>query len=224
MPYRKELFVFDRDRPARAVIRNYAPTDFAELIEVQREAFPPPYPEEALWTPAQLANHVRLFPDGAICTEVEGRIVGSVTGMIVAYDLDGPDHPWGEVTGWGTIDPHDPDGDTLYIVDICVRPSARKLGLGKQLMAAMYELVIEKRLKRLLGGGRMPGYHAVAERLSAQAYLDAVTRGEIHDPVVTFLLRCGRMPVRVVADYLADEESRNYGALMEWRNPFKAST
>ena len=69
-------------------------------------------------------------------------------------------------------------------------------------------------------GGRMPGYHRHAHQMSAAEYLDAVVRGDLKDPVITFLLRCGRTPVGVAADYLEDEESCNYGALMEWKNPF----
>ena len=88
------------------------------------------------------------------------------------------------------------------------------------MMQAMYHLVIAEGMERLLGAGRMPGYHRVAEQLSAQQYLDQVA-GERHDPVISFLLRCGRMPIGVVADYLDDEESCHYAALMEWRNPFK---
>jgi len=37
---------------------------------------------------------------------------------------------------------------------------------------------------------------------------------------VTFLLHCGRVPVRIAREYLHDEESRNCAVLMEWRNPF----
>jgi hypothetical protein len=66
----------------------------------------------------------------------------------------------------------------------------------------------------------MPGYHLMAARMPAEAYLAGVVAGTWSDPVITFLLRCGRVPVGVVADYLEDEESGNYAALMEWRNPF----
>jgi len=51
--------------------------------------------------------------------------------------------------------------------------------------------------------------------------VEKVTRGELRDPVLTFLLRCGRMPVGVARNYLEDEESLNPAALMEWRNPFR---
>jgi hypothetical protein len=40
---------------------------------------------------------------------------------------------------------------------------------------------------------------------------------------MTFLLRCGRMPLAVVPGYLEDEESLGCAALMEWRNPFFAA-
>jgi hypothetical protein len=59
--------------------------------------------------------------------------------------------------------------------------------------------------------------------MTAEQYLEAVVKGELKDPVITFLLRCGRTPVKVVANYLEDEESCNYAALMEWKNPFYGS-
>jgi ribosomal protein S18 acetylase RimI-like enzyme len=219
--YRKEFFVFDGDKPVPAVIRNYEEKDFAGLILIQQESFPPPFPSELWWNEEQLKNHVTLFPEGALCIEVGGEIVGSMTGLLVDFDPAKPDHSWEEVTDSGYIRNHKPDGNTLYVVDISVRPAFRKLGLGKWLMLSMYEVVVGLGLDRLLGGGRMPGYHKHAETLSPQQYLAAVLRGDVRDPVITFLLRCGRTPVKVVADYLEDEESLNYGTLMEWRNPFK---
>ncbi len=218
--YNKELYVFDGDQPRRAVIRNYRHDDFPGLIQIQRESFPPPFPSELWWNEEQLHNHVTLFPEGALCVEVNGELAGSMTGLLVDYDPGDPDHTWEEITDGGYIRNHNPNGNTLYVVDISVRPSYRKLGLGKWLMQSMYEIVVHKGLHRLLGGGRMPGYGKHAEQMSAQQYLEAVMRGELKDPVVTFLLRCGRTPLKVVEGYLEDEESRDYAALMEWKNPF----
>lgn len=221
--YRKELYVFDRNRPVKAVIRRYTEGDFAELIRIQQECFPPPFPSELWWNEEQLASHVTRFPEGALCVEVDGELAGSMTTLIVRFDPAHPHHTWADITDNGYIRNHDPDGNTLYVVDISVRPRYRGLGLGKWLMQSMYELVVHKGLDRLLGGGRMPGYHRVADRMTAEQYLDAVVRGELADPVITFLLRCGRTPLGVVPGYLEDEESRHHAALMEWRNPFKAT-
>lgn len=221
--YRKELFVFDRDRPVPAVVRNYEERDFPGLIRIQQESFPPPFPSELWWNTEQLKNHVMLFPEGALCIEVDGEIAGSMTGLLVDFDPGAPGHSWAEMTDDGYIRNHNPEGNTLYVVDISVRPSYRKLGLGKWLMLSMYDVVVHKGLERLLGGGRMPGYHAKANEMTARQYLDAVLKGELRDPVVTFLLRCGRTPVTVVENYLEDEESLNHAALMEWKNPFFTS-
>ncbi|WP_047153288.1 GNAT family N-acetyltransferase [Aneurinibacillus tyrosinisolvens] len=218
--YRKEFYVFDQDRPIPAAIRNYEEKDFPGLIRIQTESFPPPFPSELWWNEEQLHNHVTLFPEGALCIEVDGEIAGSMTGLLVDFDPNHAEHMWEEVTDHGYIRNHNPHGNTLYVVDISVRPSYRKLGLGKWLMLSMYDVVVHKGLDRLLGGGRMPGYHKKANEMTAEQYLGAVVKGELKDPVITFLLRCGRTPVQVVAHYLADEESCNYGALMEWTNPF----
>lgn len=218
--YRKELYVFEKDKPHAAVVRNYSEQDFAELIQIQAESFPPPFPSELWWNREQLTNHVTLFPEGAICVEVEGVLAGSMTGLLVKFDPAHPEHKWEEITDNGYIRNHDTQGDTLYIVDICIRPSHRKLGLGQLMMQAMYELVVQRGLQRLLGGGRMPGYGRYASEWTPQEYVERVVAGEVKDPVLTFLMRCGRTPVQVVPNYLEDEESRNYATLMEWKNPF----
>lgn len=216
----KKLIVFNDGKPHPVIIRNYTKRDFAGLIEVQKESFPPPYPAELLWNEEQLAQHVNHFPAGALCAEAYGRVVGSMTGLIVRMDDYGHSHSWETVTDGGYIRNHNPEGDTLYIADLCVTPEFRKAGIGKWLMQSMYETVVYLKLKRLLGGGRMPGFHRHAGTMTAKQYLEKVVLGELKDPVVTFLLRCGRMPIGVAASYLEDEESLNYAALMEWRNPF----
>ncbi|MFC5601882.1 GNAT family N-acetyltransferase [Sporosarcina koreensis] len=202
------------------VIRNYTRADFDAMIALQADCFPPPFPEELWWSREQLENHVSLFPEGAICVEVDGRIIGSLTGLLVGFNSGSPDHTWEDMTDGGFIRNHTPDGDTLYIVDICISPEFRKAGLGKWMMQAVYQLAVKLDLERVLGGGRMPGYGKVAEEKSPQQYVDEVVRGTVKDPVITFLLLCGRMPFKLIENYLEDEESHNNALLMEWKNPF----
>ena len=218
--YRKEFYVFDGERTVPAVIRNYGERDFPDLIRIQQESFPPPFPSELWWNKEQLISHVTLFPHGALCIEVNGEVAGSMTGMLVDFDPQHPEHSWEKITDNGYIRNHNSDGNTLYVVDIGVRPAYRKWGLGKWLMFSMYDVVVHLRLERLLGGGRMPGYHKYKNNMSPEQYIDACVKGEINDPVISFLLHCGRSPVKVVMNYLDDEESCNYGTLMEWKNPF----
>ncbi|MFF2089711.1 GNAT family N-acetyltransferase [Paenibacillus sp. NPDC058174] len=220
----KSFYVFNgingKAVPVKAVIRQYTERDFEAMIDVQRVSFPPPYPEELWWSREQMIEHISRFPQGALCAEIDGRIVGSMTGLMIDMKNYGHDHSWETITDNGYIRNHNPNGDTLYVADICVIPEYRKTGIGKWLMQSMYETVVQLGLGRLLGAGRMPGYHLHAAELSPDQYVERVMTGELQDPVINFLLRCGRTPVGIAANYLDDEQSGNYAVLMEWRNPF----
>lgn len=218
--YFKEQVVFQGEKVHKAIIRNYRKEDFEALIQIQRECFPPPFPDELLWNKNQLANHLKYYPEGALCVEIEGELAGSLTGMLTDFNPAHPDHKWEEVTDRGYITTHNPDGRSFYIVDIGVKPAFRKMEIGKLLQQAAFERVIEDRLDRVIGGSRMPGYNRFAEDLSAEQYAEGVLAGELKDPVITFLMRSGRTPVALVPDYLDDEDSGNYALLMEWKNPF----
>lgn len=199
-------------------IRPYTLDDYEQLLDVQREAFPPPFPEELWWSREQIASHVRAFPQGAMAADVNGTIVGSATSLIVRYD--GKPHTWEQVADRGYIAAsHVPDGDSLYGIDVCVRPSARGLGIAGRLYEARKELVVRLGLQRFLAGCRIPGYHQHADRLSAEQYMMAVARGELKDQVLSFMLKQGLTPLEALADYLEDEESLNYAVLVEWSNP-----
>jgi ribosomal protein S18 acetylase RimI-like enzyme len=219
--YRKELYLYRQENPVKAVVRNYEKEDINELINIQKESFPPPFPSELWWNEDQLLNHITLFQSGALCVEIDNVIAGSMTSLVVNFDPEHPQHNWTDITDNGYIRNHERNGNTLYVVDICVRPAYRKLDLGKLLMQSMYEVVVHLKLDRLLGGGRMPGYHKYAENMTPQQYIASVIEGEIKDSVISFLLRAGRTPVAIAANYLEDEESLNYALLMEWKNPFK---
>ncbi|MBW7454770.1 GNAT family N-acetyltransferase [Paenibacillus sepulcri] len=216
----KELIVFASGRPVKVVIRNYTLDDTDGMIAIQKACFPPPFPSDLWWNEEQLREHVTRFPEGAICAEADGQLIGSMTSLLLQDASLSGSHSWESITDSGYIRNHDSFGDTLYVVDLGVIPNYRKTGIGKWLMQSLYEVVVHLKLKRLLGGGRMPGYHVVSAEKSAEQYLTDVAAGVRSDPVISFLLRCGRLPVGIMENYLEDEESCHYAALMEWRNPF----
>jgi len=198
-------------------VRTYTLDDWDALYRIQRECFPPPFPEEQIWSREQIAGHLRIFPEGALCAEVNGEVVGSCTALIVQFDPAHPDHSWAVVTDSGSITTHNPQGDTLYGVDVSVRPDFRGKGVAKAMYQARFNLVRRLGLTRFMAGGRMPGYHRYADRLTPEAYAAEVIAGRIIDPVITAQLKAGLKPVQVVHNYLIDEESGNNALLLEWR-------
>ncbi|SEM90174.1 GNAT family N-acetyltransferase [Lihuaxuella thermophila] len=199
-------------------VRPYTLDDFEALLTVQREAFPPPFPEELLWNREQIAAHVEVFPEGAMVAEVDGIIAGSATSLIVRFT--GEPHTWAEVADDGYIRrSHQPDGDSLYGIDLCVRPSFRGHGVAQALYEARKNLVRSLGLKRLIAGCRIPGFHRYAGSMTAEEYVQKVVQGELKDLVLSFMVKQGLKPVQVMDDYLEDEESMNKAVLVEWLNP-----
>lgn len=200
-------------------IRSYTVDDLNQLVRIQRECFPPPFPSELWWQAGQIACHVRLFPEGALAAEIDGELVGSATAHIVRFDPDHPDHTWEAVSDHGYLRNHDPQGDTLYGVDVAVRPAWRGRGVAKALYQARFALVRRLGLARFLAGSRISGYHRHSDTHSPEAYAAEVIAGRLTDPVITPQLKAGLEPVHLVRGYLADTDSSDCALLMQWRNP-----
>ena len=197
-------------------VRPYTSADFDQLLRIQVECFPPPYPQQLLWSRGQIASHEWIFPEGALAAELDGELVGSATCTRRRHDPAHAQHTWAQVADAGWIRSCDPAGDTLYGIDVAVRPAWRGRGVARALYQARFALVRALALARFQAGSRISGYHQHADHLSAQAYVAEVVAGRLNDPVVTPQLRAGLRPVCLLPDYLSDAESLNYALLMEW--------
>jgi GNAT superfamily N-acetyltransferase len=198
------------------IVRPYTLADWPGLFQIQRECFPEPYPVEQLWSYEQIESHIRHFPEGALCVELDGELIASATALIIQFDPHHLDHTWSEVTADGWLTTHNPAGDSLYGVDMAVRPAYRGRGIAKLLYQARFELVRRLGLKRFLAAGRMPGYAVHAGALTPEAYAEQVIQGKLTDPTITPQLRSGLRPVGVLRNYLPDPESGNAALLLEW--------
>src|ERR1039458_10347825 len=152
--------------------------DIPAVIDLQVRAFPGKPP----WGAGQLAHHLEIFPEGQLVAEDEtGRVLGSASSLIIDWDDYAESAHWSAITGQGTFDTHNPLGKTLYGADIGVAPEARHQGIGTLLYEARKELIRERGLKRLLTGGRIPGYASVAEQMTPKEYVAEVVAGKRRD-------------------------------------------
>ncbi|WP_026691648.1 GNAT family N-acetyltransferase [Alteribacter aurantiacus] len=201
-------------------VRNYTLDDLDALLTIQKEAFPPPFPEELWWNKEQIQAHVDAFAEGAMLAEIGGEPVGSATALMIQFD--GKPHTWDEVADHGYITrSHTPQGDSLYGIDVCVRPDYRGRGVARALYVARKSLVQNRGLKRFMAGCRIPGYHAYADRLTPHEYMNEVQQGRIDDLVLSFMIRQGMTPLQVMENYLEDEESKDCAVIVEWKNEFR---
>jgi GNAT superfamily N-acetyltransferase len=199
------------------VVRNTLPEDFEGVIALCQAV----YPDSPPWRPDQLANHLRVFPEGQWVALEGTDVVGMAASLVILWDNYGRDLSWRDFTAHGTFSNHDPvHGRTLYAAEVMVHPRHQGEGIGGRLYDARRELVERMGLLRIRAGARLRGYHRWADRMSAEDYAVRVARGDLYDPTVSFQLRRGFRVLWLVRDYLRhDPESLGWAVCIEWLNP-----
>jgi len=189
--------------------------DFDALVDLQLKCFPGMKP----WTREQIASQLAIFPEGQVVIEVDGRIVGSSSSLVVDSSSHSEWHNWSAITDGGMIRNHDPGGDMLYGMEIMVEPEFRGLKLSRRLYEARKQLARDRNLKGIIIGGRIAGYGRHADAMSAREYVDRVINKTLVDPVLTPQLSNGFVLKGLIADYFpSDSESRGYATYLEWSN------
>lgn len=201
---------------SRVLVRPMTPEDIPGVVELQARVFP----EMLRWTAEELSHHLSVFPEGQlVAVDETGRLLGSASSLIIDWDDYAESAKWSTITGRGTFDTHDPLGKTLYGADMCVDARARRNGVGSLFYDVRKKMVRERGLKRLLTGGRIPGYAQVAQEMTPREYVEEVVQGKRKDPTLSFQLANGLVVLDVVPEYLEDIESRGFATLLEWLNP-----
>jgi ribosomal protein S18 acetylase RimI-like enzyme len=194
--------------------------DVPQLVIMNHAAYPELVEENVVWSAAQLELHLQRFPQGQLVAELQGKLVGAISTFIVPRTRDPlAQHTWLDITDNGSFAGHDSGGDTLYLADIYVDPSAWRMGVGSTLYASLRRLCVAQGLRRVVAGGRLWGYHEHAGRLTPDAYVERVLRGELVDRVLASQVKAGFAVRGILIGYLRDPRSCDYATLLEWVRP-----
>jgi predicted amidohydrolase/ribosomal protein S18 acetylase RimI-like enzyme len=197
------------------VVRTILPEDYSSITSLQESCFPGMKP----WTHEQFDSQLKIFPEGQICVEYEGRIVASSSSLILDFSLYSEWHSWKEIADNGFIRNHNPEGNTLYGIEIMVDPAYRGMRLARRLYDARKSIATKYNLMRIILGGRIPGYGDHAHEMTARAYVGKVIDKSLFDPVLTTQLANGFVLKRLLRDYMvSDSESKGYATFLEWTN------
>jgi predicted amidohydrolase/ribosomal protein S18 acetylase RimI-like enzyme len=179
------------------------------------------YPGVAPYSLDALRAHLNHFSDGQFVVEFNEQVVGYCMTFIISEKAAITPHTWKEITGSGFASRHDPLGEYLYGMDVCVSPEFRGKKIGERLYNERRKLCQALGLKGIIFGARIPGFGKKKKMFSApEEYLEAVKSKRIKDPTISFQMRNGFQPVNVLPNYLpSDTESLGYAVLMRWFNP-----
>ena len=173
------------------------------------------------YTTSMLRGQIHNFPEGQFVAEYDNLIVGYCATFQIGPEHALSPHTWSEITGNGYASRHDPEGEYLYGMEVCVDPAYRGLRIGQRLYDERRKLAQSWRLKGIVFGGRLPTLGRRLRRFgSPEAYLEEVKGSRQRDPVLTFQLRNGFEIIGLLSDYLPeDKDSLGYGVHLLWRNP-----
>ncbi|MFL9481454.1 carbon-nitrogen hydrolase family protein [Chitinophagaceae bacterium LWZ2-11] len=204
-------------------VRNLTMEDYLQLKESMIEAYASMGGQ--YWTERTIQRLIDKFPEGQLCVTVNDKVIGCALALIVDYKKFGDNHTYQQITGNYTFDTHDPQGDTLYGIEVFIHPGSRGLRLARRLYDVR-KMVCEKlNLKAIVAGGRIPNYYKYEKELTPKEYIEKVKKHEIHDSTLTFQLRNDFQIKKVIKNYLPeDKESMGYATLLIWHNVFYEET
>ena len=205
----------------RYTVRPATLDDVEAIVRLNQECYPDPDEGDVVWRRRHVESHLRMFAEGQwVATDDADTVVAAATSIVVSLGRDPyRDHTWAGITDDGTLYSHDPFGDTLYGVDMAVRGSDRRRGLARRLYEARRNLCRRLNLRRMVLGGRIPGYAACSDAMSAEEYARRVEAGERADPVLCLHLSESFLLRKVMSHYIRDPLSKDHATFMEWLNP-----
>ncbi len=203
---------------AQLIIRTAQSDDVPGIVALVDRA----YPDMETYKARTLKGQISNFPSGQFVVEYEGDIVGYAASIILREAKALTPHSWSEITGGGYGSTHNPKGDWLYGMEVCVDPSRRRLRIGERLYNARKALVEDHGLKGIVFGGRLPGWKRRKKTYpDPMDYIEAVRSKKINDPVLNFQFRQGFTAQAILKNYLpSDQASGGFAAQMIWRNPY----
>lgn len=214
-------------------IRQARVDDIEAILLVEEKA----WPENLRASREMYQSRLGTFPQGTLIAEREGNIEGVVVVQLMNFSSTPDISSWNEATDYGYIkNSHDPEGNSLYGVNLSVFPQTQSR-VALALLEAVDKLAIRLDLKQILLGGRILSFARYLKQYCqkngisvisdeerdkiAEDYMRATNkRGNPLDPEINFYQKAGTKIIKLLPNYFKDPESLDYGVLLVWLNPF----
>lgn len=180
------------------------------LIHLENET----WPEGTRASREAFESRINIFPEGVYFYQEHGDFWGLSTSLIT--DISDPNsiRTWEEITDYGFITSHNPNGNTLYTVSVGVSPRFQGKWVGKNLVEYQIALAQKLGLQYMVLGSRVPEFHKFDWTIDE--YLSSRNQDwKSIDSLVRFYQWCGLEIGKIKENYMEDDkESRNYGVIM----------
>lgn len=191
-------------------------SDHEDIVEIMRNAYSN---MGGVWSIQQIEKLTTIFPQGQIGIEDKGKLVAFAFTIVVDYDEFQDDHDYPTITGNYTFSTHNPSGNVLYGIEVCVHEDYQGMRLGRRLYDGRKEVCERLNLRSIIAGGRMPNYYKYSKKLKPKEYIAKVKERQIYDPVLSFQMSNDFHVRKIITGYLPqDIDSKAFATLLEWHN------
>jgi ribosomal protein S18 acetylase RimI-like enzyme len=193
--------------------------DFAAACaDLELRSFPTADPK-GLLSKQDIEVYADTFPEGFfVCLDGE-KVVGQSAGILLDFDFENYQHTIADITGEHQCGNHDPNGRWYYGTDIVVDPVYRRRGIGRAMYDLRKDLVQRLGKDGIIAGGHMHGFEHHKHTMAPDDYIASVREGSLYDPTLTFQMEQGFELHGALENYLPDESTDGWSALIVWRNP-----
>ena len=178
------------DPDQRLFVRNATLADIPGIIDLSRRV----YEGTGMYgyTKGPLTGQINTFPEGQFVAMLGEQVVGYCATFRIAGEVALARHDWTSITGNGYASRHDPEGDWLYGMEVCVDPECRGYRIGERLYNERKSLCQALNLQGVVFAGRLPTLRQRLKKYgSVEAYVEAVRNKEQKDPVLSFQMHQG---------------------------------
>lgn len=196
----------------RFIVRTAIPFDAIQMEYVQACCYPTLH-ESEIMTRAHFENHIKVFPEGQIVVEENGKLVGAAS----TFRCNFPEHDTTfleETDNLWITNVQIPDGDWMYGIDMGVLPEYRGLGLSKEMYNARNEVCKQLSLKGQIIAGMTIGYGKHKDKMTIEEYCYALEINKLSDPTITPQRKAGFRWIRPIYNYINDPEAGYASMLM----------
>ena len=199
------------------VIKNAKELDLNEIVGFENEI----WPAGTRATKDKFESRLKIFPEGFFLAYKNGELIGVSTSERIDYDPKNPPKSWEVITDNGYIKKtNNQNGNSIYVVSIGAKSRS---GGGSALVEAQKNLVKRLNLSYLVLGARIPEYNGYVIQngeTPIEKYVQLKREdNQLLDSELRFYTRNGLKLVEIIPSYMEDDkESRNYGAIMVWKN------
>ena len=194
------------------IVRTANPEDAIQMEYVQSQCYPSLHPSEIM-DRNHFANHIKVFPEGQIVVEKEGKLVGASS----TFRCNFPEHDstfLEETDNLWITNVQIPDGDWMYGIDMGVLSEYRGLGLSTEMYKARTEVCKKLGLKGQIIAGMTIGYGRVKDKMTIEEYCYGLEINKFTDPTITPQRKAGFRWIRPLFNYINDPESGYASMLM----------